>query len=490
MAESTTTETKKKLHFVVVVLGDVGRSPRMQYHALSLLQLGDHVTVSLVGYTGEDLIEDLQQQQAQATASTTSVSNTTNKSSRLNVVRFHVPALDGLRSIHKLLYFACRLLTLALWLLQALMMGVPSDPEISCILLQNPPALPLLFISLLFSRIKGLTQRNRPRVVIDWHNLGFSMLDSSNSLPRKLAKAYEFKLAPFVDGHLTVTSAMKYYLLQSTEIRVATNSNDTSMRVLYDCPPSMFKVLNTKAQHAILSKLHSDLVSATPRSWQLQELDSTHETMLTMKSGDSNYEIRHGRPALVTSSTSWTPDEDFGLLLDAVVTLNDRIVQQESTLKVMVVVTGKGPQKAMYEEKMSQLKLTAVAIKTAWLEPGDYPKLLGCADVAVSLHTSTSGLDLPMKILDSYGCHVPVCARDFDCLPELVQDKHNGRIFQTESELADQLWELLEPLTKQPDAAPHKFGNLSQYSDNLQGRRRWQDNWMENALPVLLLEKP
>ena len=29
--------TKKSLHIVVVVLGDLGRSPRMQYHANSLL---------------------------------------------------------------------------------------------------------------------------------------------------------------------------------------------------------------------------------------------------------------------------------------------------------------------------------------------------------------------------------------------------------------------------------------------------------------------
>jgi hypothetical protein len=38
-------------HFVVIVLGDVGRSPRMQYHANSLLQAGN--LVSLVGYVGE-----------------------------------------------------------------------------------------------------------------------------------------------------------------------------------------------------------------------------------------------------------------------------------------------------------------------------------------------------------------------------------------------------------------------------------------------------
>ncbi len=43
--------TKKSLHIVVVVLGDLGRSPRMQYHANSLLKQGH--TVSFVGYHGE-----------------------------------------------------------------------------------------------------------------------------------------------------------------------------------------------------------------------------------------------------------------------------------------------------------------------------------------------------------------------------------------------------------------------------------------------------
>lgn len=36
----------------VVVLGDVGRSPRMQYHCLSLVK--QDFTVDLVGYGGED----------------------------------------------------------------------------------------------------------------------------------------------------------------------------------------------------------------------------------------------------------------------------------------------------------------------------------------------------------------------------------------------------------------------------------------------------
>jgi beta-1,4-mannosyltransferase len=195
---------------------------------------------------------------------------------------------------------------------------------------------------------------------------------------------------------------------------------------------------------------------------------------------------RRGRPALVTSSTSWTPDEDFGVLLSALLKLDAKITNEGSSLRVVVVVTGKGPQKQEYEEKMSRLILTNVAIQTLWLEPVDYPKLLACADVGVSLHTSTSGLDLPMKVLDLFGCRVPVCALSFACLSELVQDGANGRVFESDNELSDLLWELLSPLTATPDAAPHEFGALAVHSANLKDIRRWDDNWRENALPVLL----
>lgn len=41
----------KKGSVQIVVLGDIGRSPRMQYHALSILQHGG--SVDFVGYLGK-----------------------------------------------------------------------------------------------------------------------------------------------------------------------------------------------------------------------------------------------------------------------------------------------------------------------------------------------------------------------------------------------------------------------------------------------------
>ena len=46
------------MHCAVLVLGDLGRSPRMQYHTRSLL--GEGWRVTLVGYRESPLVEELQ----------------------------------------------------------------------------------------------------------------------------------------------------------------------------------------------------------------------------------------------------------------------------------------------------------------------------------------------------------------------------------------------------------------------------------------------
>lgn len=43
-------------------------------------------------------------------------------------------------------------------------------------------------------------------------------------------------------------------------------------------------------------------------------------------------------------------------------------------------------------------RLPHIALCTAWLDIEDYPVLLSLANVGVCLHTSSSGLDLPMKV--------------------------------------------------------------------------------------------
>lgn len=108
-------------HVCVVVLGDTGRSPRMQYHAHSLAQQTEVDRVSLIGYAGEPCIS--------------SVAN----HAKIHDIRLNVidTELNFLRKI-PLLHALCKGVCLVLKLVWALI----SISAYDIILIQTPPALP------------------------------------------------------------------------------------------------------------------------------------------------------------------------------------------------------------------------------------------------------------------------------------------------------------------------------------------------------------
>eukprot|EP00770_Monocercomonoides_exilis_P006754 MONOS_6720.1-p1 / transcript=MONOS_6720.1 / gene=MONOS_6720 / organism=Monocercomonoides_exilis_PA203 / gene_product=Chitobiosyldiphosphodolichol beta-mannosyltransferase, family GT33 / transcript_product=Chitobiosyldiphosphodolichol beta-mannosyltransferase, family GT33 / location=Mono_scaffold00216:81079-83057(-) / protein_length=477 / sequence_SO=supercontig / SO=protein_coding / is_pseudo=false len=194
---------------------------------------------------------------------------------------------------------------------------------------------------------------------------------------------------------------------------------------------------------------------------------------------DGRLKLKESRPALLVSPTSWTPDEDFTPLREALVKAEEEIRKRHITNfpRVLLCITGKGPLLSYHLSKLHELHLSFFSAHPLWLESADYPRFLSCADAGVSMHQSSSGIDLPMKVVDMFGCGVPAIARQFKCINELVKDNVNGVLFDTSQQLTEHLLDLLNDF-------PHNE-KLSQLSKNVQsGTERWTSCWSRCAKPL------
>ncbi|XP_070703806.1 chitobiosyldiphosphodolichol beta-mannosyltransferase [Pempheris klunzingeri] len=426
----------------VLVLGDVGRSPRMQYHALSLSKHGYNVT--FVGFLDTKPHQDVLREE------------------RIRIVP--IAEVTGVRAGPKILTYVTKVILQCLQLLRVLLR---MDTQ-SHVLLQNPPGLPSIAVSWLVCVLRG------SRLVIDWHNYGYTIMALSHGQRHpvvQLAKWYEHFFGPLATHNLCVTNAMKDDLQKNWGIKATT---------LYDRPASIFRETPVQLQHQLFVRLANTYPQFQSKGSEDVETETERTVFSVCDITDDTVTLRAERPALLLSSTSWTEDEDFSILLKALEEYEGFIKGGASLPPVVCVITGKGPQKEHYKKLIDSLHLEQVQICTPWLEAEDYPVLLGSADLGVCLHKSSSGLDLPMKVVDMFGCCLPVCAVHFSCLHELVKHDENGLIFRDSQELAEQLKSLLSDF-------PSSEGRLGVLRRNLRTSRgqRWDDNWDQNVLPLI-----
>ncbi|NXQ35404.1 ALG1 mannosyltransferase, partial [Alaudala cheleensis] len=422
----------------VAVLGDLGRSPRMQYHALALARHGRQV--ALLGYLQTRPHPDVLHSE--------------------NIRLVPVAELRGLRVGPKLLQYVLKVLVQSVQLLYTLLR---IDQPSYILLQQNPPGLP----SIAVAWVAGLWWGSK--LIIDWHNYGYTIMSLSHGRSHPLvliAKWYEKIFGRLSDYNLCVTDAMKKDLWVHFKIKAVT---------LYDKPASYFKETPLDLQHNLFMRLAQDYEPFKPRG------ASAHRSAFTDRSSGSVVQPR-GRPALLISSTSWTAPRDLSALTSVLSSSDyERFIKEGAKLPALVcVITGKGPLKDYYNGLIQTLHFRHIQFCTPWLEAEDYPLLLGSADLGVCLHKSSSGLDLPMKVVDMFGCCLPVCAIHFECLHELVKHNENGLIFRDSKELAEQLKMLFWDF-------PALEGKLQSFRENLRASRqlRWDESWDQTVLPLL-----
>ncbi|KAK8328351.1 hypothetical protein V6Z12_A11G246300 [Gossypium hirsutum] len=459
----------------VVVLGDLGRSPRMQYHALSLARQAS-LDVDIVAYGGSEphsaVIEN-------------------------ECIHIHtmIQWQKYSHSLPKILYPLMLLLKPIIQLVILLWFLCFKVPPPDAFIVQNPPSVPTLVA------VKWASSLRKSAFIVDWHNFGYTLLGLSVGRSSPFVSIYhwfEKHYGQMANGSLCVTRAMQHELAQNWGIRAT---------VLYDQPPEFFCPTSLQEKHKLFSRLNRylchplgvrDCVTATTTGIGADDQNETLFTTLV----DTDILLKPNRPALVVSSTSWTPDEDFGILLEAAVMYDRRVAAlldendsaDEGVLwkeisggkqylypRLLFIITGKGPEKEKYEEKIKRLNLKRVAFRTMWLSAEEYPLLLGSADLGVCLHTSSSGLDLPMKVVDMFGCGLPVCAVSYSCIDELVKVEKNGLLFSLSSELADELLMLFRGFPNECDALKSlKNGALETGSS-----ARWAAEWEEHAKPLI-----
>ena len=405
----------------VIVIGDLGRSPRMQYHAASLAAAGNQV--DLIGLEGAAIMPALA------------------ADARITVHRLPDRSFAG-RSKGGVRRFVYSSVARGLGQGARLFATLMRIPTPDAILVQNPPAFPTLFIAWLAARIR------KARFVIDWHNLSHTIVavkvGERHRAVRALARS-ERRWGKRADAHITVSKALAEWLAREYQVKAT---------VVYDRPGDAFSRTGADDARALWEKIAADA------------------------------KLGAVRPPIVVCPTSWAPDEDFDLLLEALERAERQLTRAGAVTspQLAVFLTGRGPLRETFEARAARRNFTAIAVRTIWLEPSDYPRLIGMADLGLCLHQSSSGLDLPMKLADLRGGGVPAAVYDYaPVVGEVMTTGCEGVTFRDPGDLANLLINVANR-SALPDSPIEK----SRAWIAAHAPERWQAQWDASARAVLL----
>lgn len=184
--------TNRSKNVCLIVLGDIGHSPRMQYHAKSLLQ--HNYNVDLIGYVESEPLKEITR--------------------------------DPNAKIHKLIDFPDSNLPRWLqygfktvWQTLSLLIALFAIRRPQYVMCQNPPGIPTLFVCYFYSIIM------RCKFIIDWHNYTWTIL-ALNGAGELSTRRPIVRLAQWIErvfgrksaANLCVTKAMQMDLEQNWNI--------------------------------------------------------------------------------------------------------------------------------------------------------------------------------------------------------------------------------------------------------------------------------
>lgn len=332
------------------------------------------------------------------------------------------------------------------------------------ILVQNPYALPALWL-LVFYRLFC----RDCKIVVDVHNFGYTLLGPSATarkptLDTKEPKSAEngFELSDLLRiARECVATARRFlfpvlrlvYQLAETllvrlvadEVLVVSKAMKEAVERDWGVAPERVKLLYDAPNAAVFKKL--SLADKHEFFSLFRELRGSGEGSLFARLEGGKLVEHPDRPLVLTVSTSWSADDDFDTLIDAVELYKKA---SGSRRQLEFFFTGAGPKKARLAPRLKALADDLVKVHVKWFEGRDYAQVVGASDFTVCVHRSSSGVDLPIKVLDSFACEVPVIAFNYaPTLHELLSDL-NGYLFANAAELCEILKKVADAASPKP----------------------------------------
>lgn len=169
---------------------------------------------------------------------------------------------------------------------------------------------------------------------------------------------------------------------------------------------------------------------------------------------------------LVAAPSSFSIDDAFDILAEALRICDSRLHSSE---RLAIALTGYGERREDVLESLERLQLQHITVSSPWLDEADYIALLASADAGLSLHHSSSGLDIPIKIAEMLACGARVLAFDYGGALREVGAPLTG--FRSAEELAHALLSLVRDARGSGDVAPR--GST------------WNEEWAPVVLPLL-----
>lgn len=410
------------MRVIIAVVGDLGRSPRMQHHALAFARRGHDVL--LLGSAGSECDAELRLHPRIATE---------------RIPGFEIgPWVRQRAGLYPLAA------ALALWrrtrAWARAFRGV--EGPLDAVLVQTPPILPSLLLAW------RLARRHGAQLIFDWHNLGSEVLAlqlGGASVWVRLHRGVEGRLARLADRHLAVSRALASRLQRVWGV--------TPVEVLRDAPEQRFLAARSADTRPLLRRLKQELAL---------ELDSPGVV-------------------LAVCPTSWSPDEDIDRLINGIELWDQRGAGSYRTaggVRLHVLISGRGPGRAHTEQRLAARRFSRAAFRTVWVEAEDYPLLLAAAHIGFCLHRSASGLDLPLKLADFRGVGLPALVFDYgETLREVLTPGVEGEVFVSAEQLADRLSGWLDDETARQRLKQRRSRLCAADCES------WQQAW-ERAMPV------